>query len=175
MKIPFSSNFHSKSKPLIGATSELLLFTFASCVANQSEACFLDENWMKGIAITLYHTKPPITSIFFCLELFSKASSAATPVPAEMAPCTKEWLSVMLRTTAPGTLNLHSAPFPGSVGRTVIVWHNCSASLHSRQIDLHVENIRVMRPPGSVHCTAYHDTATAKWNYFPKLVSYSAA
>ena len=36
-----------KSKPLIGATRELLLFTFASCGANQSEACFLGENWVK--------------------------------------------------------------------------------------------------------------------------------
>ena len=57
-------NNSPKSKPLIGATWELLLLTFASRGANQSEAYFLDENWMKGIAITLYHTKPPNTSYF---------------------------------------------------------------------------------------------------------------
>ena len=46
------NSFPPKSKPRIGATRELLLFTFVSCGANQSEAWFLDENWMKGIAIT---------------------------------------------------------------------------------------------------------------------------
>ena len=40
------------------------MFTFASCGANQSEACILEENWRKGIAVTLYRTKPPITSNF---------------------------------------------------------------------------------------------------------------
>ena len=45
--IPFSPEIPSKSNPLIGATRELLLFTFASCGANQSEACFLGENWVK--------------------------------------------------------------------------------------------------------------------------------
>ena len=53
-----------KFKPLVDATWELLLFMFASRRAIQSEAYFLDENWMKGIAITLFHTKPPNTSYF---------------------------------------------------------------------------------------------------------------
>ena len=41
------------------ATRELLLFTNASPRTNQSEACFLEKNLRKGIAVTLYHTKPP--------------------------------------------------------------------------------------------------------------------
>ena len=60
----FPPIFPPKSKPLICATGELLLFTIASPRANQSEACFLEENWRKGTAVTLYHTKPPNTSYF---------------------------------------------------------------------------------------------------------------
>ena len=53
-----------KSEPLIGGTRELLLFTIASPGANQSEAWNLGELGENGIAVTLYHTKPPNTSYF---------------------------------------------------------------------------------------------------------------
>ena len=41
----FPPIFPPKSKPQIGATRELLLFTFASCGANQSEAWILGSFW----------------------------------------------------------------------------------------------------------------------------------
>ena len=55
---------HIAGDTLIGATRELLLFTISSPGANQSEACFLGELGESGIAVTLYHTKPPDTSYF---------------------------------------------------------------------------------------------------------------
>ena len=73
--IPFPPIFPPKSKPRIGATRELLLFTFASCGANQSEAWILGSFWGQWNCCHLLHTKPPITSNFFSLVLFSKASS----------------------------------------------------------------------------------------------------
>ena len=74
-QFPFPPIFPPKSKPRIGATRELLLFTFASCGANQSEAWILGSFWGQWNCCHLLHTKPPITSNFFSLVLFSKASS----------------------------------------------------------------------------------------------------
>ena len=84
--IPFPPIFPPKSKPRIGATRELLLFTFASCGANQSEAWILGSFWGQWNCCHLLHTKPPITSNFFSLVLFSKASSAS-PSKWNVARC----------------------------------------------------------------------------------------
>ena len=57
-------NNSPKLKPQIGATRELLLFMIASLGPTNQRLGFWGVFGDNGIAVTLYHTKPPNTSYF---------------------------------------------------------------------------------------------------------------
>ena len=66
---------------IVIATRELLLLTFASCGANQSEACFLGEIWVKVESLSpLLHQTSKHIIFFLKLLWFNSYLYAPTPV-----------------------------------------------------------------------------------------------